>query len=150
MAVLALADEVHRVISTAVDGAFYRAVNPDLAQANVDPARSYVESGWREGRDAAPWFPARAYLDDHPDVAKAGWNPLHHYLTQGRREGREIARSAAADDYLLPRTRRGREPAWSFAALTGGVQAADQVAEEAAARQRERRLAAAEFDAAFY
>ena len=35
MAVLALADEVHRVISTAVDGSFYRAVNPDLAAAQA-------------------------------------------------------------------------------------------------------------------
>ena len=45
MAVLALADEVHRVISTAVDGSFYRAVNPDLADANVDPIRHYADIG---------------------------------------------------------------------------------------------------------
>src|SRR3546814_409113 len=86
MAVVALADEVHRVISTAVDGDFYRAVNPDLSGAAVDPIRHYAQSGWREGRDPAPWFSTRDYLETNPEVAKAGWNPLHHYLIHGRRE----------------------------------------------------------------
>nr|MEA2799504.1 hypothetical protein [Phenylobacterium sp.] len=150
MAVTARVDEVHRVISTAVDGAFYRAVNPDLAGSGLDPIRHYVLSGWREGRDPAPWFSTRAYVEAYPEVVKAGWNPLHHYLTLGRREGREIARSVLADDYLLRRARRGQEPAWDFESLTADGQAADAVAEEAATRHRERVLAATEFDAAFY
>ena len=83
-------------------------------------------------------------------MVKAGWNPLHHYLVVGRREGRDVARSILADDYLLRRARRGEEPAWSFESLIGEGQAADEVAEEAAVRHRERTLAAAEFDAAFY
>ena len=69
MADLALADEVHRVISTAVDGTFYRAVNPDLADANVDPIRHYADIGWREGRDPAPWFSSEDYLKTNPDIA---------------------------------------------------------------------------------
>ena len=150
MAVTARVDEVHRVISTAVDGAFYRAVNPDLAGSGLDPIRHYVLSGWREGRDPAPWFSTRAYVEAYPEVVKAGWNPLHHYLTLGRREGREIVRSVLADDYLLRRARRGQEPAWDFESLTADGQAADAVAEEAAQRHRERVLAATEFDAAFY
>jgi hypothetical protein len=150
MAVMARVDEVHRVISTAVDGAFYRAVNPDLAESGLDPIRHYLLSGWREGRDPAPWFSTRAYVEANPEVVKAGWNPLHHYLTLGRREGREIVRSVLADDYLLRRARRGQEPAWDFESLTADGQAADAVAEEAAARHRERVLAAAEFDADFY
>jgi hypothetical protein len=150
MAVTARVDEVHRVISTAVDGAFYRSVNPDLAGSGLDPIRHYVLSGWREGRDPAPWFSTRAYVEAYPEVVKAGWNPLHHYLTLGRREGREIARSVLADDYLLRRARRGQEPAWDFESLTADGQAADAVAEEAAQRHRERVLAATEFDAAFY
>jgi hypothetical protein len=150
MAALALADEVHRVISTAVDGTFYRAVNPDLADANVDPIRHYADMGWREGRDPAPWFSTEDYLKAHPDVAKQGWNPLHHYLVRGRGEGREIERSRWADDYLITRTRKGLEPAWSFESLTGGSSAAGDVADEAAAKLAERTLVATEFDERYY
>ena len=149
------ADEVLQVISTAVDGAFYRAMNPDLAAAGVDPIRHYMQSGWREGRDPAPWFSTAAYLKAYPEVAKAGWNPLHHYLSLGRREGRDVVRSAWADEYLLARARRGIEPAWSFEALLGGPSAdeaapADVVTRDATERRRERALAEAEFDAAYY
>ena len=144
------AEEARRVIATALDGAFYRAVNPDLAESGLDPIHHYAASGWREGRDPAPWFSTRAYVEAYPEVVKAGWNPLHHYLIVGRREGREIVRSVLADDYLLRRARRGEEPTWSFETLIGEGQAADEVAEEAAVRHRERVLAATEFDAAFY
>ncbi|HEX3364283.1 glycosyltransferase [Phenylobacterium sp.] len=144
------ADQLFTVISTAVDGAFYRAVNPDLAGSGLDPIAHYAGSGWREGRDPAPWFSTTAYLRAYPEVAKAGWNPLHHYLAVGRREGREIVRSVLADDYLLRRARRGETPAWSFETLIGEGQAADAVAEEAQVRHRERMLAGAEFDAAYY
>ncbi len=144
------AQEVQRVIATAIDGAFYRAVNPDLAESGLDPIHHYAGSGWREGRDPAPWFSTRAYVEAYPEVAKAGWNPLHHYLTVGHREGREIAPSVLADDYLLRRARRGEEPAWNFETLLGEGQAADAVAEEAVVLHRERTLAAKEFDAAFY
>ena len=151
--VSASADEVLQVISTALDGAFYRAINPDL-DAGVDPIRHYLQSGWREGRDPAPWFSTRAYLEAYPEVAKAGWNPLHHYLSRGRREGREIVRSAHAQDYLLTRARRGVEPAWSFESLLGGpaaVQAeGDVVSRDAAELRRERAIAASEFDHGFY
>ncbi|HEY8003147.1 MAG TPA: hypothetical protein VIE16_02910 [Phenylobacterium sp.] len=147
MAAPARDDEVHRVISTAVDGTFYRTVNPDLAKSGLDPVRHYVLSGWREGRDPAPWFSTRAYVEANPEVAKAGWNPLHHYLAVGRREGREVVRSLWADDYLLRQARQGLEPAWDFGSLTGEGLAAD---EERAARRRERELVATEFDVAFY
>jgi hypothetical protein len=143
-------EEVRRVIATAVDGAFYRAVNPDLAESGLDPIHHYAGSGWREGRDPAPWFSTRAYVEAYPEVVRAGWNPLCHYLIVGRREGREVARSVQADDYLLRRARRGEAPAWSFESLIGEGQAADAVAEETAVRHRERTLAATEFDAVFY
>ena len=146
----ASAEEVYRVLSTAVDGAFYWAVNPDLAEPGLDPIRHYMASGWREGRDPAPWFSSRAYAEAYPEIIKAGWNPLHHYLTAGRHEGRDIARSILAETYLMRRAARGEEPAWSFEALTGAWDAADAVAEEAIARYRERVLAETEFDAAFY
>ncbi|MBS0334344.1 MAG: hypothetical protein JSS35_16370, partial [Proteobacteria bacterium] len=143
-------EEVRSVIATALDGDFYRAVNRDLQGHAVDVVRHYAESGWREGRDPAPWFSTRAYLAAFPEVTKAGWNPFHHYLVRGRYEGREVARSAWADEYLLRRARRGEEPAWSFAGLVGDGQAAEAVADEAQVRLAERRLAEPEFDAAFY
>ena len=141
--------EVCRVISTALDGAFYRAVYPDVAEGELDPIGHYAASGWREGRDPAPWFSTRAYVEAYPEIARAGWNPLHHYLVQGRLEGREVARSVEADAYLLGRARLGQEPAWSFESLAGVYQA-DVLAEDAARRHRERQVAATEFDAAFY
>ncbi len=140
-------DDVHRVVSTALDGAFYRAMNPDLVG---DPVRHYLSSGWREDRDPAPWFSSQAYIAAYPELVKAGWNPFHHYLVQGRYEGREVTRSIWADDYLLRRARRGEEPAWSFDGLAGEGQGADAVAEETQQRYRERLLVATEFDAAFY
>lgn len=140
-------DDVHRAVSTALDGAFYRAVYPDLVG---DPVRHYLNSGWREGRDPAPWFSTRAYVEAYPELVKAGWNPFHHYLTQGRYEGREVARSAWADGYLLSRTRRNEEPAWAFESLVDDGRAAEAAAEEMRARDRERALVATEFDAAFY
>jgi hypothetical protein len=105
MAVRATPDEVHRVISTAVDPAFYRAVNPDLDRPEIDPVRHYVQSGWREGRDPAPWFSNRGYLAANRDVARSGIEPLYHYLTVGRREGREVPPSQAGDAYLAARLR---------------------------------------------
>ena len=143
------AGDVYSAVAMGLDGAFYRAMNPDLGPG-VDPVRHYISSGWREARDPAPWFSSQAYVEAYPEVARAGWNPLHHYLAIGRHEGREVVRSRLADDYLLRRARRGEEAAWTFESLTGGVQAADAVAEEAAQRHRERTLAAKEFDAAFY
>jgi hypothetical protein len=150
MGAKAPAHEIHSVISTAVDGAFYRAVNPDLAGAALDPVKHYAASGWREGRDPAPWFSTRAYVEAYPEVARAGWNPLHHYLTLGRREGREVARSNAADAYLLERVRRGQEPAWSFESLAVELRDGDELEAEAAERHRQRNVVATEFDAAFY
>jgi hypothetical protein len=143
-------DEVHRVISTAVDGAFYRTVNPDLADAGVDPVRHYLESGWREGRDPAPWFSTRDYLAMHPDVAKAGWNPLHHYLAVGRYEGREIVRSVSADAYLIGRARRGQDAGWSFDAIATARRSVVAAVDDSTKRQNERAIAASEFDAVYY
>jgi hypothetical protein len=143
-------EEAYGIVATALDGAFYRTVYADVTAGELDPVRHYVASGWREGRDPAPWFSTRDYLADHPDVAEAGWNPLHHYLVRGRREGREVVRSAEADKYLLSRARNGEAPRWRFDGLTAPPTAGDLLAEEAAETHRRRELAATEFDAEFY
>jgi hypothetical protein len=112
MAVAASSDQIHRVISTAVDAGFYRAVYLDLE--GVDPVEHYAASGWREGRDPAPWFSTSDYLRLNADVAGLDVNPLYHFLTDGRREGRDAPVSAHAKRYRKGRERRGQEPAWSF------------------------------------
>ncbi|HEY8574117.1 hypothetical protein [Phenylobacterium sp.] len=117
MAVTAAIDEVYRVISAAVDGAFYRSAYPDVAAAGLDPVRHYAESGWREGRDPVPWFSSRAYLDANPDVRSRGVEPFFHYLTAGRRQGREIEPSDRAEAYLAALSRAGQSYGWSFQPL---------------------------------
>ena len=113
MAATASTDRAHRLMLVAVDGEFYRQVYADLSYDEVDPARHYDLTGWREGRDPAPWFSTQAYLDAHPDVAGAGDNPFAHYLSRGWREGREIAASRLAAGYhaLTDDQRAARRPA---------------------------------------
>src|SRR6185295_4029152 len=103
MAASAPVDELHRVISTAIDAEFYRTVYPELDAAGSRPLQHYIDHGWREGRDPAPWFSTRAYLEAHPDVRRAGLEPLFHYLTRGRREGREVFPSQQAQRYRQAR-----------------------------------------------
>ena len=109
MAATATADEAYRIVSTAVDQAFYRAINPELARPGFDPVRHYLEQGWREGRDPAPWFSVARYLEIHPDIAATGEEPLTHYLRVGAREGRGISPSQHAGAY-----RRSRGGPWTF------------------------------------
>jgi hypothetical protein len=105
------ADPIYRLVSTALDATFYRAVNDDVARARLDPVRHYIDEGWREGRDPAPWFSTRAYLERNPDVE--GVNPFHHYLTRGWREGREAQASSHGAPHLWRSADAGVAPAWS-------------------------------------
>ncbi|CAN5526457.1 hypothetical protein BH10PSE5_BH10PSE5_04920 [soil metagenome] len=120
------------VLGPAMDAAFYGATYPDLAASGADVTAHYAESGWREGRDPAPWFSTTGYLDRYPDVAASGGNPFYHYLAVGRREGREAVPSARALAYLesQKQIRDGKADV--------PVTVAD------------RDLAAAEFDSAYY
>ncbi|MET3527144.1 hypothetical protein [Phenylobacterium koreense] len=99
-----------RLLAIAVDGDFYRQAHHDLTYAELNPPLHYGVSGWREGRDPAPWFSTSAYLELNPDVAQAGANPFVHYLRSGFREGRPIAASTHADAYFAMLTGRGDAP----------------------------------------
>lgn len=70
------------------DRSWYLATYRDVRDSGVDPARHYLESGWREGRDPGPDFCTTAYLKANCDVATLGINPLLHYIEHGRFEGR--------------------------------------------------------------
>jgi hypothetical protein len=100
MAAEAPAAEIHRVLSTAIDAHFYRTMYPDVAAAGLTALDHYCLTGWREGRDPAPWFSAEGYLALHRDVERSGVEPLFHYLTIGRHEGRATAPSRHARAYL--------------------------------------------------
>lgn len=113
MAVKAPSDQVQRVLALALDAAFYRSAYPDVAGAGADPLRHYALTGWREGRDPAPWFSTKAYLAANADVASAGAEPLHHYLTRGRYEGRDVHPSDHAQAYFTARRVAGEVAAWS-------------------------------------
>ena len=110
MAAGASSEQVYRRIATAVDGNFYRATYGDVAQARIDPVTHYAHDGWHEGRDPAPWFSTKAYLEANPDVI--GINPLYHYLTKGWREGRVTSPSKAKIGYLQDRAKRGLAAFW--------------------------------------
>lgn len=70
------------------DAAYYLRHNPDVAQAGVDAAAHFVNSGWREKRQPHPLFDTAYYLEQNPGVAASGLNPLLHFIATGGREGR--------------------------------------------------------------
>ncbi|MFN3521887.1 MAG: hypothetical protein ACK4YQ_06535 [Phenylobacterium sp.] len=70
------------------NGAYYMALNPDVAAAGADLLDHFLTFGWREGRDPNGEFSVKSYLSRYPDVAASGINPFVHYVTQGRAEGR--------------------------------------------------------------
>ena len=144
MAATAPADEAYRIVSAAVDLTFYRAAYPHLDGPGFDPIRDYLERGWREGRDPAPWFSAKAYLQLHADVAVTGEEPLFHYLTRGAGEGRAIAPSEHAGRYMVA----GGGP-WTFQPPVVSDEHRAQPAGPAPL-EAERAVAVAEFDADFY
>lgn len=149
MAATAAADEVHRVVSVALDAAFYRAAYPDVAAGGADPLRHYLESGWREGRDPAPWFSSQGYLEDNPDVRRTKVEPFFHYLAHGRREGRPVRPSAKGERYLLSAAGRG---GWRFEAAESSLAAPEPQRLGPSPEQLadERALIAPEFEVEFY
>lgn len=70
------------------NGAYYMALNPDVAAAGGDLLDHFLIFGWREGRDPNGDFSVKGYLNRYPDVAASGLNPFVHYVTRGRAEGR--------------------------------------------------------------
>jgi glycosyltransferase involved in cell wall biosynthesis len=67
------------------DADFYRAAYPEAAKRG-DPLTDYLERGWREGRDPAPWFSTADYRARFPDAETVA-NPFLHYLLWGRAQG---------------------------------------------------------------
>ncbi|MFM1959954.1 MAG: hypothetical protein RL588_1471 [Pseudomonadota bacterium] len=143
-------ERIRRALAAAFDPVFYRTVYDDIARTGADPFRHYAETGWREGRDPAPWFSAPAYLETRPDVS--GSDPFAHYLDRGWREGAEPAPSRHRERFLERsggpvRTAGAASP---DAAETPAVAAADPDLPEGLTREAARDLVAAAFDRAHY
>jgi len=70
------------------DTKYYRAQNPDVAAASINPLRHYEQFGWREGRNPSAKFSTSKYLAAYSDVKAARVDPLLHYVQYGQAEGR--------------------------------------------------------------
>ena len=55
---------------------------------SAHPELHYLLIGASEGRDPAPFFDTKWYLEENSDVAKSTMNPLYHYIIFGQGEGR--------------------------------------------------------------
>lgn len=71
-----------------LDKDWYLSVNPDVAQAQVDPVDHYLRDGIAEGRSPHPLFWAAYYLDRYQDIQASGIDPLFHYIFYGGAERR--------------------------------------------------------------
>ena len=85
-------NENHAIVSQILwshfDASYYTSRYSDIDLRFVDPIMHYCVFGWKEGRDPAPTFSARRYLEANKDVAACGVNPFLHWLLFGKREGR--------------------------------------------------------------
>ena len=80
-------EPVERALLDNFDPRYYYECYPDIEASRLDPLKHYLMSGWREGRDPAPWFSTRTYLSRYPGVAAMAMNPLFHYVVWGRANG---------------------------------------------------------------
>ena len=88
-----------------IDKDYYLRNNPDVALSGRDPAKHYLEIGWKEGRDPSDYFSTAGYLAANPDVAAAKINPLQHFLTSGLAEGRTGWRKRSVEELHVLTTR---------------------------------------------
>ncbi|OXE36461.1 MAG: hypothetical protein CGW95_07545 [Phenylobacterium zucineum] len=91
-------EEIYKVVATAFDVEFYLAIYPDIAETGLDPIQHFLDAGFREVRDPAPWFSTRAYVNEVPDGASE--NAFYHYLTIGWRQGYVPKAAELAGVYL--------------------------------------------------
>jgi len=66
---------------------YYLSQNPEVAEADVNPLRHFVTTGWRSGKDPHPLFHVDFYLSQAPELDALNLDPLTHYVTQGWRRG---------------------------------------------------------------
>ncbi len=76
--------QIIRRARAAFDSGYYKRMNPDVVSANGEPWPHYQSHGWLEGRNPAPWFDSRWYMENQmPGRA----NPLIHFILIGKEKG---------------------------------------------------------------
>jgi hypothetical protein len=83
------------------DMAWYLAVNPDVADAGIDPVEHFCLHGWREGRRPNPCFDTAWYVKTYGTVIGEHANPLIDYAVSGERLGRRPSQSFDPVKYRL-------------------------------------------------
>jgi len=64
------------------DEHFYKIVNTDVADAQLDFFQHFMTVGWKEGRDPSSFFKTSFYALANPDLPKST-NPALHYVDNG-------------------------------------------------------------------
>ena len=70
------------------DKKWYLEQYPDVSEAQIDPVKHYLETGWKHGYNPSPRFDTNKYLSMYPDVDAEKICPLVHYINHGYNEGR--------------------------------------------------------------
>jgi len=136
-------ERTRRALAAAFDPVFYRTVYDDIGRTGSDPLRHYARTGWREGRDPAPWFSNTGYLERYPEAA--GEDPFLHYLQVGWRKGYEPSGSAHRSRFLERAGARQKANGISWPPVP-----VDADLPAGLTRQAARELAAEAFDPVFY
>lgn len=93
-----LLGEPNREVKKYIDGPWYLSVFKDVASANVDPIEHYLEHGWKESRDPAPWFSVEWYQKTVLKPLNLGdIDPFEHFLTTGLESGFTPSETAEHD-----------------------------------------------------
>ncbi|MGH6868376.1 MAG: rhamnan synthesis F family protein [Methylocella sp.] len=74
-------------IAPEFDCKYYLLRNPDVANAQMDPVKHFIQSGWTESRNPRADFNTGYYYFANKDVIPCGVNPFRHYIETGRDKG---------------------------------------------------------------
>ncbi|MGI0084695.1 MAG: rhamnan synthesis F family protein, partial [Nitrososphaerales archaeon] len=87
-------------IAPEFDSQYYLLHNPDVANAQMDPVKHFIEGGWIESRNPRADFNTRYYYFENKDVIPCGVNPFRHYIKTGRDEGRAAYNRSGYEPHL--------------------------------------------------
>lgn len=80
---------------------FYESRNPDVVEAGIDPIAHYLDFGWREGREPAPWFDSTLYLRIQPELTSLDMPAFVHF-GRSLRNGDGAALAWLRGELILP------------------------------------------------
>jgi hypothetical protein len=76
------------IIAPEFDVDYYLSENEDVKNANLDPIKHFISSGWTEARNPRADFHTTYYYFKNKDVIPSDVNPFRNYIEKGRQEGR--------------------------------------------------------------